>query len=183
MRSTKIQIHKPKEWVTGNWYFWAELKNEPHREVLFRHSKLFHKEYPNWTLNGTRWCFIYNAINIHNGVTQMATKQKATPVETNDEIAEVDLTLEQALHMRYDEVVGPAIEEGLDNDPFFYRPFKDKSDAELQFEAEKCDAACVTAALKNEKPDPKIDGARRDINRERKIRSGEIDPAKFPPAP
>lgn len=113
----------------------------------------------------------------------MATKQKATPVETNDEIAEVDLTLEQALHMRYDEVVGPAIEEGLDNDPFFYRPFKDKSDAELQFEAEKCDAACVTAALKNEKPDPKIDGARRDINRERKIRSGEIDPAKFPPAP
>lgn len=113
----------------------------------------------------------------------MATKQKAAPVETYDEIAEVDLTLEQALHMRYDEVVGPVIEESFDNDPFFYRPFKDKNDEELKFEAEKCDAARVTAALKNEKPDPKIDGARRDINRERKIRSGEIDPAKFPPAP
>lgn len=181
MRSTKIRIHKPIEWSIDNLAFWTGLKDGSYDEVLTRLKQVRHNEYNYSFLNSTRWCFIYNAINIHNGVPKMAAKPKSHTTETHEEIAEVDLTLEQVLHMRFDEVVGPAIEEGLDNDPFFYRPFKDKSDADLQFEAEKCDAACVTAALKNEKPDPKIDGARRDINRERKIRSGEIDPAKFPP--
>lgn len=93
------------------------------------------------------------------------------PGGTTEEVAIVELTLEQVLEMRMDEVVGPAIEEGLDNDPEFYRPFKDKSEKDLQFEREKCDALCVAAALKNETPERKIDATRRDIKREQELRT------------
>ena len=90
---------------------------------------------------------------------------------STEEIAIVELTLEQTLEMRYDEVVGTAIEEALDADPQFYRPFEKLKDQALTYEKEKCDAACVTAKLKNEKPNPKIDGTRRDIKREQAIRA------------
>lgn len=96
----------------------------------------------------------------------MATEK----TDTNEEVAIVELTLAQALEMRLDEAVGPAIEEALDADPRFYRPFEKKTEEELQFESEKCDAACVIAKMKQEKPDPQIEATRRDINREKRLR-------------
>ena len=105
---------------------------------------------------------------INKGLTTMATKQTT---DTNEEVAIVELTLAQVLEMRLDEAVGPAIEEGLDADPTFYRPFEKKTEAELQFESEKCDAACVIAKMKQEKPDPQIEATRRDINREKRLRT------------
>ena len=101
----------------------------------------------------------------------MATKKPDPKIA--EETAEIELTLEQALEMRLDEAVGPAIEEALDRDPTFYRPFKDKSDADLTFEDEKCSAACVIAKMKNEAPDPQIEATRRDIVREKKLRAIE----------
>lgn len=90
---------------------------------------------------------------------------------TKEEIAIVELTLPQVLEMRLDEAVGPAIEEALDEDPQFYRPFEKKTEKELKFEGEKCDAACVIAKMKNETPDPQIEATRRDINREKRLRA------------
>jgi hypothetical protein len=112
----------------------------------------------------------------------IATRSKETmsSEDTNEEVAIVELTLPQLLEMRYDDAVGQAIEDALNNDPFYYRPYEKKSDKWLVEEIKKCDAACVTAKILNEKPDPKIDGKRRDIAREQKIRSGEIKPEDYP---
>lgn len=101
----------------------------------------------------------------------MATK-KLTP-NVAEETAEIELTLEQALEMRLDEAVGPAIEEALDKDPTFYRPFEKKTAEELTFEDEKCSAACVIAKMKNEAPDPQIEATRRDVAREKKLRAAQ----------
>lgn len=96
--------------------------------------------------------------------------------EVHEEVATVEITEKQMLSMRYQEVVNEAIEEALDEQPYFYRPYEKHTDAQLDEELEKCTSDCVAAKLKNEKPEPQIEGRRRDINREKRIRSGEIPP-------
>lgn len=124
--------------------------------------------------------FHFNNTGLLPAYTATRSKETMSSETTNEEVAIVELTLPQLLEMRFDDAVGQAIEDALDNDPFYYRPYEKKPDKWLIEEIEKCDAACVTAKILNEKPDPKIDGKRRDIAREQKIRSGEIKPEDYP---
>lgn len=120
-----------------------------------------------------RRLFANHVLNQRNGVTKVSNN---TPDQMYEEIAVVEVTLEQMLSVRYEATVNEAIEEALDEQPYFYRPFQKKTDKQLEDILAECQAACVTAKLTNEKPDLKIDCKRRDAEREQKIRNGTIPP-------